>query len=246
MLNISSPTNPHIKHFIKLQKKSYRDQHQEFIAEGVRTCSTLMQHYIVKKVFMTHFFFHNQKSINFNEEAIYLVSDQIMKKMSSAANFSGICAIFSKPDNSNLPTSGPGLVLVDINDPGNMGTIIRSAAAMDITSIVCIDGVDPYHPKVIQSTAGCIGRVKICQTSWNTLILQKLHLCALVVHQGKHPNKLNLKNSLLVLGNEAQGLSNEHIAQCQEKMTIPMPGNTESLNVAIAGSIALYIITQQN
>lgn len=243
---IESTSNPSVKHFIKLKKRSYRKQHQQFIAEGIRTCSTLAHMYDPSQIFMTLACYDDQNRPHFEESKIIIVSNAVIEKMSSAKNPSGICAIFMMQPHTNLPTHGPGIVLVDINDPGNMGTIIRSAAAMNITHVICIEGVDPYHPKVIQATTGTIATIKLYQTTWENLKQQQLPLCALVVKHGKSPHQLNLDTSFVVLGNEAHGLTEEQINDCTTTMTIPMPGNTESLNAGIAGSIALYLISQQN
>jgi TrmH family RNA methyltransferase len=170
-----------------------------------------------------------------------------MEKISTAATPSGICAIFPMPKTQSLPTNGPGIVLIDVSDPGNMGTLIRTAAAMKIKEVIIIGGVDPYSPKVIQSTAGCLAAVNLYQTTFQALIDQnQLQLCALVVKDGIIPNQIHLKNKFLVVGSEAHGLSDEQIAACQEKMTIPMPGQAESLNAGVAGSIGLYLMSQQN
>jgi len=127
-----------------------------------------------------------------------------------------------------------------------MGTLIRTAAAMNINQIIIIGGVDPYNPKVIQSTAGCLATINLYQTTWDKVIAQQLLLCALVVRQGITPDTIILKHNFLVVGNEAHGLSETILKDCVQAMTIPMPGHAESLNAAIAGSIGLYLMSLQN
>jgi TrmH family RNA methyltransferase len=124
-----------------------------------------------------------------------------------------------------------------------MGTLIRSAIAMGIKSVVIVEGTDPWSPKVIQASAGTIIQANVFQIGWDQLIKNKknLKLCALVVKGGKKPNQIDFKDILLVVGNEANGIPDNWLSKCEEKMTLPMPGNTESLNAAIAGSIALYL-----
>ena len=134
---------------------------------------------------------------------------------------------------------------MEISDPGNMGTLIRTAAAMNIAHVIIIGGTDPYSPKVIQSTAGSFATITLYQTTLPILINQKLDLCALVVKDGQTPDKINLADKFLVVGNEAHGLNEEQIKACSSKLTIPMPGHTESLNAAIAGAIGLYIMSTQ-
>lgn len=118
---------------------------------------------------------------------------------------------------------------------------------MGYKNVIIVQGCDPWSPKVIQASAGTIALVSIIQCSWEELIAKKgsTKLCALVVKDGYKPEDLDLKKSLLVVGNEAQGLPEAWIGQCEQKMTIPMPGNTESLNAAVAGSIALYLCCNQ-
>ncbi len=124
-----------------------------------------------------------------------------------------------------------------------MGTLIRTAAAMNKKTIVCVESVDPWNPKVVQATAGAIGSVNIFCINWDELLLNKknLSLCALVAINGKNPDTVNLQNSLIVVGNEAHGIPEQWIAACDTQITLPMPGKFESLNAAVAGSIALYL-----
>ena len=138
-----------------------------------------------------------------------------------------------------------GIILAQISDPGNMGTLIRTAAAMKASSVVIVDGSDPWSPKVIQASAGCSALVNIFRIEWQALVhtikQQNLKLIAMFVSGGKTPDELSFKDSLLVVGSEAHGIPESWFGECDELMTLPMPGKTESLNAAIAGSIALYL-----
>jgi len=245
MKYISSVSHDDVKHAVALQNRSYRYEHQQFIAQGTRACQALIQKYVPVVLYMTEDYYQSQ-DFKTHEEVIVGVSDHVMNKISATTTPSGVCAIFSLPQEQPLPTTGPGIILMDINDPGNIGTLIRSAAAMNIKHVILVGGVDPYHPKVIQSTAGCLQATTIYQTSLKALKEQNLELCGLVVKDGKNPDQINFANTFLVVGNEAHGLSPEQIKLCTTTMTIPMPGNTESLNAAVAGSIGLYIMAQKN
>ena len=147
------------------------------------------------------------------------------------------------PKKPQISTLTSGAVLAQVSDPGNMGTLIRTTAAMGLNSVVCIEGVDPWHPKVVQSSAGAIAAVNVFQMDWQTLIDNKgdIKLAALVVEEGAEPSTID-KNSLIVIGNEANGLPRNWSATCNQQITLPMPGHTESLNAAVAGSIALYLL----
>lgn len=255
---ISSVQNEQVKHVVNLQNRWYRYEHNQFVAEGTRACSQLFEKYQPVVIYMTESYYASFTKICTDKQAaecviqkhehlIIGVAEHVMAKMSTSKNPSGICAIFNIPAELPLPQTGPGLVLADVSDPGNLGTLIRTAAAMNIKEIILVGGVDPYNSKVIQSTAGCMTIVNLYQTTWEKLVKQtQLQLCALVVKNGTTPDAINLKNKFLVVGNEAHGLSPQQIQACHDKMTIPMPGHAESLNAAVAGAIGLYVMSLQN
>ena len=243
---ITSIHNEQIKHLINLAKKSYRTEHQQFVVEGTRAYTELVQMYAPVAIYATEEYIKLHADIRLDEKITTIVPSHIMTKISNATTASGICAIFAIPAAQSLPPCGPGIILVEVSDPGNMGTLIRTAAAMNIKEVIIVGGVDPYSPKVIQSTAGCLAAVNLHQTTFETLIDQNLQLCALVVKDGKTPDQINLRNAFLVVGSEAHGLSDEQIDACQQAMTIPMPGKAESLNAGVAGSIGLYLMSLQN
>lgn len=176
---------------------------------------------------------------------ITIVSDSVMNKMSSSVTPSGILGVFSIPKNQPLNQLNNGIVLAQISDPGNMGTLIRTAAAMNVKTVIIVEGTDPWSPKVVQATAGCLAFVNMFCIDWPTLVQSakqhNIKLVAMVVSGGKKPDELSFENSLLVIGNEAHGMPEAWIHDCDAAMTLPMPGKTESLNAAIAGSIAMYL-----
>jgi len=240
---INSTTNQLIKKVVQLHSSKYRDKYQEFIAEGFRTISTLITAGgELLTLFAVEEFLYDAQQIA-PEKSIIIVTPSVMKKISTAKTPSGLLAIFRIPQQPSLDTLGAGIVLAKISDPGNMGTLIRTAAAMNKKTIICIESVDPWNPKVVQASAGALGNVSIFCISWQDVLLHKknIPLCALVAIEGKSPESVNLKNALIVVGNEGAGIPDEWIAQCDEKITLPMPGNFESLNAAVAGSIALYL-----
>ena len=243
MKEITSRNNPLIKEVAALQQAKQRKKANQFIAEGIRTCSTLVNTgYQPITAFVVNAMFDQAKKF-IDEEKIIIVNAIVMKKISTATTPSGLLALFPIPPVPSLAQLTPGIVLVQINNPGNMGTLIRSTAAMNKTAVVVIEGVDPWHPKVIQASAGTIGLVTIFQLSWQELIRNKgsLQLCALVVSHGRQPSEVNLSNALLVIGGEAAGIPQDWLDNCDEKLILAMPGKVESLNAAVAGSIALYL-----
>ena len=239
---IQSLINPKVKHLVALQKKAYRQEHGQFIAQGATVYGTLLQAGLkLHSVFVTAQA-HDEHHQILKPETMFVVTDAILRKISTEMTPSGIVAIFEIPTSIETMSSN-SLALHNIQDPGNMGTLIRTAAAMNVQTIFTMQCVDPYHPKVVQATAGAIGYVNIVSTNWPIFYktYKAISMCGLVVDGGQAPETMNLQDMMLVIGNEGSGLPPEIIAACGHKLTIPMPGKTESLNAAVAGSIAMYL-----
>lgn len=243
MKKISSVNNEEIKAIAKLSTAQGRKEQKRFIAEGVRVCSTIIsaglkpiQVYSIQSM-LTH-----ARELCL-EHCITLVDESVLNKMSASKSPSGILSVFHIPEQPNFEKLESGIVLYDVADPGNMGTLLRSCAAMGKKSAVIVEGVDPWSPKVVQASAGTIGALDIFQWSWPLLQKhkKKLNICALVVSGGQKPDEFDFSDILFVVGNEAHGIPDRLIEQCDSSLTLEMPGHTESLNVAVAGSIALYI-----
>lgn len=248
MKSITSVQNPEIKDLLQLHTAKGRKDKNKFIAEGIRVCSTLIAANVkLIQLYATH---DNNEYVYAlaNEDKVTLVNTQVMNKISCSSSPSGILGVFEIPKKPSIDNLTQGLVLCQISDPGNMGTLIRSCIAMGVKTIVKIEGADIWSPKVVQSTAGTIGQVNIFEMSFDELVKYKkdLNLCALVVFGGKEPQEIDFTNSLLIVGNEAHGIPAEFVKQCEQKVTLPMSGNVESLNAAIAGSIALYLAFNKN
>lgn len=243
---ILSRQNPEIKHLVQLHKRKGRNEHKQFIAEGIRTITSLyhssmkmIQLYITEKAAEQY----KGELSQLPKHKMVMVGTQVMRKITTSKTPSGVLGLFTIPETPDPEQLTPGLVLVDMSDAGNMGTLIRTVAAMGCKTVVIINGVDPWSAKVVHATAGTIGMVNIYQLYWDELLQYKknIPLYALVVSGGKNPQEISLKNSLLMIGSEAHGLSESFVEQADDKITLDMPGNTESLNAAVAGSIALYL-----
>jgi len=243
MKYISSLQNPEVKELVALQMPKGRAKFKKCLFQGLRIIKTgLSSNLKLDKIYVTE---PNLSKISdlVSQEKIILVSEQVAKKIGTVEECSGLIATFFIPDQLSVHDLGAGLVLAQINDPGNMGTLIRTAAACNVKNIIIVEGVDTWSPKVIQSSAGTIALVNIFDISWSELVSFKknLKLCGLVIKNGISITKIDPKESLLVVGNEAHGLPIEWQKQCDYLATLPMPGNIESLNAAVAGSIALYL-----
>lgn len=240
---ITSRTNPEIKAVCKLESAHERIAQNRYRAEGLRTCATLIQSdQQLITVYATDTTLESARGIA-DEQQITLVSDTVMEKISISKTPSGILAIFEMPTKPAIDQLSAGIVLANITDPGNMGTLIRSCIAMGKRSVVIVDGVDPWNQKVIHASAGTIGKAHIFKLDWHTLIKEKkdLTVYGLVVSGGESITTIDKDNALLVVGNEAHGIPDAWLTSCDKKITLSMPGKTESLNAAVAGSIALYL-----
>ncbi len=244
---INSLTNDNVKHVVQLHAAKYRSKLQEFIAEGFRTISTIIAagHTPIGLFVIEDFLYDAQQLVN--DKLITIVTPEVMNKMSAAQSPSGLLALFPIPAQPSFDTLGAGIILAQVTDPGNMGTLIRTAAAMNKKTVVCIETVDPWNPKVVQATAGAISMVSIFCVTWHDILLVKknIPLYALVPTEGVNPSSIKLHDALIVVGSESHGIPEEWVAQCDKKITLPMPGNFESLNAAVAGSIALYLAATQ-
>lgn len=236
MKKITSTQNPYIKQIVELKDAIGRQKYGLCIVEGERAVRTFLEAgQELVQLYLTDF---NKWP---DKQAIH-VSPTVMKKISSVITPSGILGVFKIPK-PPATLKAPGVVLAQISDPGNMGTLIRTAAALGLKTVVIVEGADPWSPKVIQASAGTIAKVHIFSYSWQEFMQHKgtLLLYAMIVKSGQSLQKIKTKNTLFVIGSEAHGLPKEWEKECDMLVTLPMPGGTESLNAAVAGSIALYI-----
>ena len=146
---------------------------------------------------------------------------------------------------NDIDCSGLILVLHDLKDPGNAGTIIRSADAAGVTAVIFTGhSVDPYNPKTLRATAGSIFHLDVCVAPLDVTLehfSRGAQTLATVVHGGTSHREVDFaRPTVVVIGNEAQGLSDEVIAQCDRAISIPMAGRSESLNAGVAASLIAF------
>jgi len=243
MESITSLTNPFIKSVVALHDAKGRKEQGLFLADGVRICTTLLASKISLHTLLVTEPFYEQGVALAGDRCIR-VSQKVMEKVSPQSSASGILGIFEIPEPPAIDTLSSGLVMAGISDPGNMGTLFRTAVAFGVHSVVVVGGADPYNPKVVQASAGTLGMVSLFEFSWETLEKEAhekgLTLAALVMKGGESPAELDAKKALLIVGSEAHGIPTEWFAHIDQKITLPMPGGTESLNAALAAGIALY------
>jgi len=252
---IQSLDNNIIKYIFKLKLKKYRYLYNQTIAEGLKVIDTILN----SKWKLEYILYSDDgKDLlelikhKIDKNNIIKVNKNIIDKISNLESNTGILAVFNfKNEDKNILLADKALVLDNIQDPGNMATIIRSALAFGFKDIVILNSVDIYSPKVIQASAGNVSLCNIYKIDLNQLIeltkTNNIKLISLVVKNGIKIDDINLGNSkiFLVIGNEGHGINQKLINNSDILYTINMDNNIESLNVSIAGSIALYIINQK-
>jgi len=237
MKELSSHHNRYILESARLHDPRARNALRAFLAEGARTIETLMH----AGASIEAIFFVDELTApdtNLGVER-YRVTPKIMKKLSGAHTPSGIIARIGLPERTALVTQ-KALILHGLQDPGNVGTLIRSAVACGISEIACIETADPYSYKSVQASAGTIGYATVGRWSWQEICaMKKAPLIALTPRGGTAPRYRD--SGWFVVGSEGHGLPESVLTTCDERCTLPMPGSAESFNAAVAGSLALYI-----
>jgi len=229
-----------LKLITSLSQKKYRIKYQLFIAEGVKVVEEILD-----TNYKVHLFFCTEDyTCAVEKKKVIVVSENELKKISKLKTPNKVFAIFEFPAASSLKENGLILALDAINDPGNLGTIIRLCDWFGVTQLVCsLDTVDAFNPKVVQASMGSITRVSIVYTDLLPYI-KATKLPVFIAHmEGSNVYTSSLpKEAVLIMGNEANGISASIRDLVNHKLSIPRFGElqeTESLNVASASAILL-------
>ncbi|MCH9661130.1 MAG: RNA methyltransferase [Bacteroidetes bacterium] len=227
-----------IKLITSLQQKKYRNKTGLFIAEGRKIISDLLVANL-----QLHSLFATEDASNLSNQYVE-VNARELQKISSLTTANTMLAIFHIPKMISAKTNGLTVVLDAVRDPGNLGTIIRLCDWFGVHQLVCsLDTVDCFNPKVVQATMGSIARVQISYTDILRYIKEAELPVYAAVMDGTSVYEASLKSdAILVMGNEANGISQPIQKLIEEKVTIPYFGNpdtAESLNVATATGILL-------
>lgn len=245
MKEITSINNDYIKYLLKLKEKKYRHLEKKFIIEGYHLVNEAYQAKMLKEVLVI------DDDEKFEGVSVIKVTDQIIKKLSSTItpqNIIGICDISNEKE-----IKGKKILLLDnINDPGNLGTLIRSSLGFGIDTIVLSeDCVDLYNEKVIRATQGAIFKINIIINDLKETIvyLQKhdIKVFGTSLESSKFLQEYKINNNYaILLGNEANGVKKELLQLTNDNIKIEIDNKLESLNVAVAGSIIMYYFNNQN
>ncbi|MBU0581232.1 MAG: RNA methyltransferase [Candidatus Margulisbacteria bacterium] len=237
---ITSLKNPKIVHVRKLiQDKKYREECGEFVVEGQKFINEIPKEQI-------SYILLNTKAKRQGFAFEYSVQDTILNKVSDTETSQGIIAVVKQPKYSlNDIKPGKWIIVEGIQDPGNLGTIIRTIEAAGAQGVIYTNGtVDPYSPKVVRSSAGSALRIPIIKVK-NIEAVKKscpdMKLIATVITGGKDYKTADYSSNCgIILGSEGQGLLEKTLAIVDEKVSIPLKGKTESLNVASTAAILLF------
>ena len=248
MQTITSKDNELIKHIRKLKDKKYRDESNEYVVENAKikqiiVCEDTTRTYEIP----THIMLEIAKY-----ECIS-VSDKIFNIITQVTNPQGIMAIIEKnAQNAKIDyTQDIIVVLDDVQDPGNLGTILRTVDSIGLNQIIVSKGTaDAFNSKVVRSTMGAIFRIKIIEVENLAQAIKEMrkHHFKLMVTSLQTKNSIydiDFYKKIIVIGNEANGVSKEIQDMADEKAKIPMLGRTESLNASVAAGVVMYEYVRQ-
>ena len=243
---ITSLDNDKIKKCIKLRDKKYRDLYNEFLVEGEHLVLEAYRKGLLEEILI------EQDSVTMLDVPITYISDDIVKALSTLESPSIIFGLCKKKEESS--ELGKRILLLDrIQDPGNLGTIIRSSKAFNIDTIVLGEGTcDLYNEKVIRSTQGNGFDMNIITGNLKEIITElkkkEIPILGTRVEYGEDIRDLTNRDKdcfALVMGNEGRGVSSEILELCDKYIYIKMNDQVESLNVAVATSILLYELNRR-
>ena len=261
---ISSKDNEIVKSVKKLKEKKYRDLENAYIVEGIK----MVREAILEKASIRQIIICDdcEKSDSIPKELMYeiakydctYVTSKIFKYISEVQTPQGVLAVIEKNNSVNNSETDINynediiVALDDIQDPGNLGTILRTVDSVGLTQILVSKGTaDCYNPKVVRSSMGAIYRVKVIECNDLLEILKEVKrnkFKILVTSLGDNSNNIydmKYNKKVLVIGNEANGVEERIMNLADEKIKIPMLGRTESLNAAVATGIVLYEYVRQ-
>ena len=249
---ITSKDNEIVKHIRKLRDKKWRDEKGEFVIEGAKMIEEAVREKArIKMVVVCEELNQNPipKDVLYKvaKEKIIYVNDKVFKILTDVNSPQGILAVIEKNTEKEIDFSKELFLILDnIQDPGNMGTILRTADSVNLTQIIVPKGnADCYNPKVVRSTMGAIFRVNVIEVddlkkAIKEMKKHKIQILATDLETDFSIYDVDYKKSAIIIGNEGNGVSEEVLELADKRIKIPMPGKTESLNAAVATGIILY------
>ena len=251
---ISSKDNEVVKQVRKLKEKKYRDLSGTYIVEGIKMLQEAIQEKASIQLIIICEDCINQNALNKNilyEIAKYnciYVTEKVFETLTEVKNPQGVLAVIEKNSKEgNIDYTQDIIIALDgIQDPGNLGTILRTADSANLKQIILSkDSADPYNPKVVRSTMGAIFRINILQVdnlkeTLETIKKHKFKISVTALEADTNIYNMDYEKKVIVIGNEANGVTEDIQKIADEKVTIPMIGKTESLNASVATGIIIY------
>ena len=235
---ITSVNNERVKRVAKLMTSAkVRKENNLMVLEGERLCSEAPK--------ILELYFTNNINVKplISRSAFYEeVTPEVFKKMADTVNPQGVIAVVERPSLSlKINKEGKYLAFENIQDPGNLGTVARTAEALGISGLI-VKGVDPYSPKVLRASMGAILRLPIIEPEdvLSFLAESGKRIVGTVVTKAKSIKEFEFGADIVLIGNEANGLTEKAKEICDELITIEMTGRAESLNAAAASSIIAW------
>mgnify|MGYP001632442950 FL=1 len=236
-MKITSIHNDNVKYWVSLKNKKIRDKERKFIVEGDHLIEEARKNNLIEYIISC-----------VDENADFYVTKEIMEKISSQKSISYNAAVvkFIPEDSVN----GNVIILDNLQDPGNLGTIIRSSVAFNIDTIIISDtSVDLYNPKVVRSTEGMIFNLNIIRRNLEGIIpvLKNLgyKIVGTDVNEGIDVRNISKENVAIIIGNEGNGMSENVKEMCDEFINIKINKSCESLNAGVAASIIMYEVSHE-
>jgi len=238
-----------VKYIQSLSQKKFRDEEGVFVAEGPKIVNELLSGREVEPVELyaleSWYSNHSQLISTYDQSSFTVIRPSELERISFLSTPNEVLGVFRKPQVRDTKPGTLVLMLDNIQDPGNLGTIIRCADWFGITAIICSPGsADNFSPKVVQSSMTSVVRVQVTYTD----LVQYLHRhdgtrVYAAALDGKSVQAVGPIEGILVIGNESKGISAEVMALATERITIPKIGQAESLNAAVATGILLSHLT---
>ena len=239
MKHITSVKNGQIKEWKKLYTKKERDKSGLFLVEGF---------HLVEEALKADVLDHMESSPIWHNSgvSVTMVTDEVMKALSDTEAPQGVIAICRQPKYNSKEIIGKKFLLIDsVQDPGNIGTMIRTADAAGMDAVFLGEGcADPYNPKVVRSTQGSLFHLPIVKARLESLIGElAIPVYGTALEGGVPYHEVEKSDEFaLLVGNEGQGVSKELLAKTAKNLYIPIYGSSESLNVAIAAGVLMYYL----
>ena len=243
---ITSAQNEYIKNLAKLKEKKHREVQRLFIAEGEHLVEmALLSHFKIESIVLSDSYYEKYAD-KYNTDMV-VVPDSLFLKFSDAKTPQGILAVIGLPENESADFSGKYIYCDNLQDPGNVGTVIRTADAFSFSGVILSAGsADVYSPKVIRSSQGSLFNIKVITGKDISYIKEAKKNGVFITSTALYGESVRLcdmkvaDNQIFVIGNEGSGVSKEILEISDEVAYIPMTGKAESLNAGVAASILMY------